>query len=1087
MAGFKDLIVKIGADTSGLAKGVDAATAKLGGLRAAGEGLVTIGAGLSAGLTAPIVAMGAAALTAGGQMEQARVSFTTMLGSAEKSAAFLKDLENFAKSTPFQFDGLVTASKQMLAFGFASEDIIPNLTAVGDAIAAVGGGEEAIQGVIRALGQMSAKGKVSAEEINQLSERGIGAWKYLASEAGVSIAEIQKLAEKGALDAGVAIKTIVEGMGREFGGIMSEQSEKLLGRIANLQDTFGQSLTRLGEALIPFANQAVDLAVQMADAFSGAVDVFTGMGPGMQTAVVAVAGLAAAIGPLAAGVGGLMLAWGTLGPSIMAAGSVISAVATGPVGIAVLAIAGLSAAAYTLADQLGVLDPIIAAFGTAFDYIAGAVVAVVDNFHPLIVGIGAFAAELFAANPLVAALYTWVGEKLVWAFGQIGSIIKTVVLIHLDALGKVFGFVADKAKALFDYFVGKGKTALGDTGTAFETTAAASNELLDELDAIEGRAKTTSPAIKNVGGAALVLATNAKTAKTDVFDLDKALKGLETTNKEVERIAKAAATALAQDMGGAAVDLKADVDAVNAATVAAMNSIAGWTQTAATAWDATAAKASATANSVDAAFKAMGLSTKSQLEQAATDAETNFDLIAGSGQASAAAIDAAWIQMLEARKAALIANGQDLGTEEQKILDDLKRRQGQHAADTKTIWSTWADGIKGVVNNLDIGGKIFAGHFAPGRWKETLKGIAGDFVNVFIQPLKDAINDFIATGLKKLTDALFGVGEQVDGLFGGGGGGGGTGPSGGGDSGGGGWASGLGGSAGGDPVQWALEATGIILDLARGKRHGEKLTLIEENTRFQVLLFDQFMQQVGFFQNDEMQKQTGNLEYIVANGDDMKSSLWSIRDLLSGGIAISGLTGSGHSDVTSAVEDGATQAGGALTAPMGSRTGAPDGTAGPTGQFSGPNNSRTAQIGVGGNVGTFSAPLGSRTGQRADAQIIADTIRETLEARNPLAVLAAQLGNPLAQLATGSNFLPDAVAAQTEAIEAQTQADAAQTSAITTTGNDTVYHLQGIQSRLDQFIATVHELLSREIVINIDNQEIARAVGAGTESLRATA
>ncbi|MDR9787633.1 MAG: hypothetical protein RJR37_10395 [Peptococcaceae bacterium MAG4] len=37
------------------------------------------------------------------QMEQARIGFTTMLGSAERAEAFLSDMADFAARTPFEF------------------------------------------------------------------------------------------------------------------------------------------------------------------------------------------------------------------------------------------------------------------------------------------------------------------------------------------------------------------------------------------------------------------------------------------------------------------------------------------------------------------------------------------------------------------------------------------------------------------------------------------------------------------------------------------------------------------------------------------------------------------------------------------------------------------------------------------------------------------------------------------------------------------------------------------------------------------------------------------------------------------------
>lgn len=786
MASLKELIVKIGADTKGLDAGVDGAKAKLAGLQTAGEGLAAIGTGLTIGLTAPIVAMGTAALTAGGQMEQARMSFETMLGSAEASATFLKQLEDFAKSTPFQFEGLVQSSKQMLAFGFAAKDVIPNLTAVGDAIAAVGGGDEAIQGVIRALGQMSQKGKVSAEEINQLAERGIGAWKYLAEAAGVSIADVQKLAEKGALDAGIAIQTILAGMSGEFGGLMEKQAQTLLGQLSNLQDTFGQALTRLGEVLIPFAIQAVGLAAQMADGFASAVDVFASMPQPVQAAAVAFAGILAAIGPLIGGIGALMVGWATLGPSITAAGSVLAAVATGPVGIAIAAIAALTAGYFAFGDQLTFLDPILSTLGDAFDTVKNAVVALVYNFEPLVVGIGVFASEIYHAIPGLATFFGWIGDKLLWAFTQVGSILKAVLIVQLEGMGKVLGWVAEKAEALFGYFVDKGKKALDDTGKATADAAKETKDLGDKLKGVEATAKAAVVPTRDFSGIVSGLVRNAQSAKAEVFNLDKAVAALNAQNKEAETIAKAAAQALARDMGGAAVDLKVNVQALTSATQGAMTSIQEWTATAADSWDAAAMKAAATANEVDAAFSAMGLKTTDELHKIAADAATNFDLIAGSGKASAETIDAAWIKMLQARQAALQANGESLGVEEQKILDNLLERQRNHGNDSKSIWQEWGEGIKGVMSNLDLGGKLFSGGFAPSNIKETLKGIGNQFKDALAKPAIDAINNLIDKGIKVLLGALDGVigkligSGGVQSAFGaafGIGGGGGSGPS----------------------------------------------------------------------------------------------------------------------------------------------------------------------------------------------------------------------------------------------------------------------------------------------------------------------
>src|SRR3990172_2157291 len=151
----------------------------------------------------------AASVKLGMSMEQTRMSFKTMLGSAEAASKHLEELRAFAAKTPFQFTDLVTASRRLQAFGFEAEKIIPMLRDIGDAVAAMGGGSEMIDRVTLALGQMSAKGNVSAQEMLQLTEAGIPAWRFLSEAIGVSTAEVQKMAEKGLIPADKAIQAVL--------------------------------------------------------------------------------------------------------------------------------------------------------------------------------------------------------------------------------------------------------------------------------------------------------------------------------------------------------------------------------------------------------------------------------------------------------------------------------------------------------------------------------------------------------------------------------------------------------------------------------------------------------------------------------------------------------------------------------------------------------------------------------------------------------------------------------------------------------------------------------------------------------------
>lgn len=183
-------------------------------------------------------------------MEQARISYETMLGSKSKANSFLSGLENFAERTPFDFAGLRDTAQTMLAFKFKPEDIIPDLTSIGDWAGMMGKGQEGIDRVITALGQMKAKGRVQGDEMLQLTEAGINAYDYLSKAVGVSTAQLMKLQEKGLLPANQSIQAILAGMEKDFGGGMKRQEKTLLSLSNRMKETFSNKLLmRWGEGI----------------------------------------------------------------------------------------------------------------------------------------------------------------------------------------------------------------------------------------------------------------------------------------------------------------------------------------------------------------------------------------------------------------------------------------------------------------------------------------------------------------------------------------------------------------------------------------------------------------------------------------------------------------------------------------------------------------------------------------------------------------------------------------------------------------------------------------------------------------------
>ena len=330
------------------------------------------------------------------QMEQAQIGFTTMLGSGERANAFLGDLQKFAAQTPFAFPDLVSASQRMLAMGFSAEQVRPTLTAIGDAVAALGGNSETIGRVTTALGQMQAKGKVSAEEMLQLTEAGIPAWQMLADAIGVSVPEAMKLAERGAISSGQAIDAITAGMNQRFGGMMAKQSQTFAGAMSTIRDSLNMAV---GTAFKPFFEMLSRGAVQLSGflsserfaAWSAAVTAALGGAIGRVGAFVA------SLQPLAAALLGAFRE--DLLPKLQQMADVFS----GQVLPAVQALAG------AVRDQLQPVFERIGSFVAEHKEIWGGVAiavggALVAAFAALAVSAGAAAVSMIAAAAPVIAI-----------------------------------------------------------------------------------------------------------------------------------------------------------------------------------------------------------------------------------------------------------------------------------------------------------------------------------------------------------------------------------------------------------------------------------------------------------------------------------------------------------------------------------------------------------------------------------------------------------------------------------------------------------------------------------------------------------
>ena len=198
--------------------------------------LKTLAGGVMTGIAAKKLIADSVSLA--DEFQTYQIGFETMLKSKKKATKFMDSAKKFASVTPFDTSAVVSNAQRMLAYGFSDKDIIPDLTKIGNASAALGAGEEGISRVSRALGQMKTNGRLNAEDMNQLTDVGINAWKYLADAEGKSIAQIREMSQKGEISGDKAVKTILNGL-KEFDGMMDKTSNSTVsGLMSNIKDTF---------------------------------------------------------------------------------------------------------------------------------------------------------------------------------------------------------------------------------------------------------------------------------------------------------------------------------------------------------------------------------------------------------------------------------------------------------------------------------------------------------------------------------------------------------------------------------------------------------------------------------------------------------------------------------------------------------------------------------------------------------------------------------------------------------------------------------------------------------------------------------
>lgn len=199
-----------------------------------------------------------------GEFQALEASFRTLIGSEEEANALMQQLTKTAASTPFDLKGIADGAKQLMAYGESADKVNDKLVELGNIASGL---SLPLSDLVTLYGTTVSKANMDTLDLKQFKSRGIAIDEAIAEVMKVTKEDVPKLITAGQVTGDIvkqAIETMANGTGK-FAGMMSEQSQTILGQISNIGDAFDMMLNEIGqsnEGLISDALKGVSYLIE---------------------------------------------------------------------------------------------------------------------------------------------------------------------------------------------------------------------------------------------------------------------------------------------------------------------------------------------------------------------------------------------------------------------------------------------------------------------------------------------------------------------------------------------------------------------------------------------------------------------------------------------------------------------------------------------------------------------------------------------------------------------------------------------------------------------------------------------------------
>ena len=205
-------------------------------------------------------------------LENAKAKMSTFTKSTKQLDTIMKNVEDSVDGTAFSMDSAATVAAGLFAAGIKEGDEMEkSLKLVGDAAQVSGRSMEDIGSIFN---KVAANGKLTGQELNQLSDSGIPVLQLLSQSMGKSTEEVRKMVSTGK----IGFAEFSEAMQQGLGGAAQNAGQTFTSSLANLKSAMSrvgaELMTPLLEGITPVMNTTKDMIKKMVrgEDISGEID-----------------------------------------------------------------------------------------------------------------------------------------------------------------------------------------------------------------------------------------------------------------------------------------------------------------------------------------------------------------------------------------------------------------------------------------------------------------------------------------------------------------------------------------------------------------------------------------------------------------------------------------------------------------------------------------------------------------------------------------------------------------------------------------------------------------------------------------------